>query len=64
MNWLVYCWDHPYQLERHGESFVLNKLYIDKDFLSYKTERYEMAPGVFEDLEEFYEILYRGKPKP
>lgn len=57
IDWIFYCWDYPYKLERHGDDFVLNKLYITKTRLTYKTETYALAPGLYEDLETFYQLL-------
>jgi len=62
MEWISYCWDYGYKLERDGDTFILNKLYIDRTQLRYKTEWVNMGPGVFEDLEQFYELINKGKP--
>ena len=59
LNEIMWSWQYPmYDLIKHNDgNFSLNKLYIKPYEASYKTELYELAPGVFEDLERFYDFL-------
>jgi hypothetical protein len=61
MGEIAYSWDHDYKLERHVEdgvvTFTLNKLTITQSEASYKLDRWKLAPGVFEKLEQFYKLL-------
>jgi hypothetical protein len=56
---IFYSYEYPhYQLTRHADgNFSLNKLYIKPNEASYKTELWELAPGVFDDVVRFYEFL-------
>lgn len=54
------CWSYEYprhELIKHVDGYSLNKLFITKREITYKTELWELAPGVFEDLERFYDFL-------
>lgn len=54
------CWSYEYpnyQLTKRNDGYSLNKLFITKNEATYKTELWELGPGVFEDLERFYEFL-------
>ena len=44
-------------LQKDGYVFWINKTMIGKDFVSYKTSHSYLAPGIFEKLERFYELL-------
>lgn len=62
MDEIVWSWGDGHELTRVVESdgevtFYLNKLYIDKQRASYKTDNWTLAPGVFEKLETFYKLL-------
>jgi hypothetical protein len=59
MNEIAWSWlypSHEFVKDEKG-NFYCNKLYITPTEVSYKLERYELAPGVFEDVERFYEFL-------
>ena len=64
MNEIVYSWEYPtYDLQKDSDgNFYLNKLYISPTEVSYKTSNYNLAPGVFEDLERFYRFLQSTNP--
>jgi hypothetical protein len=63
MNEIAYSMDFNYDLteyrddEGNIESYNLNKLYILPTEVSYKTDRWDLAPGVFEKVTEFYKLL-------
>jgi hypothetical protein len=59
LNELSWSWQFPtYDLERDEDgNFYINKLYINPEKVTYKTDSYELAPGVFKDLERFYDFL-------
>lgn len=60
MNEISWSWEYPlYDLhyDEKENSFYLNKLYILPDRVSYKCENWELAPGVFEDVKAFYNLL-------
>ena len=56
---LNYDWGFdPNNLVKLDENtYQVNKTTIGKDFVDYKTEHSYLAPGVFEKLEKFYELL-------
>lgn len=59
LNEILWSWDFPqYDLEKTEEgNFVLNKLYIEPVRASYKTQEWILAPGVFTEVEKFYNLL-------
>lgn len=57
-EWICYDYESNYGLKRTSDGdFYVNKLYIDKNFLTYKTERYELSPGLYEKVEKLYSLL-------
>lgn len=55
---IAWSWQYGvYELEKHEDGYSLNKLFITRDRVTYKLENWELAPGVYEDLERFYEFL-------
>lgn len=55
---ISWSWEYPmYDLVDEGDGFSLNKLFITPTRVTYKTERWELAPGVYEDVRRFYEFL-------
>lgn len=60
------CWSYEYpryDLEKDGDQgFWCNKLYIARDRVSYKTDTWILAPGVFEQVEKFYYFLKSTEP--
>lgn len=64
MNEIGYSWNYPnYDLIyiENEQLFIINKLYIKPDSVTYKTHNWELAPGVFEDMIKFYEFLKEVK---
>jgi hypothetical protein len=58
MDEIVYDWDCGYSLKKiSSDEFVLNKLYIGRNYVIYKTECRELASGIFEQVEKLYELL-------
>jgi hypothetical protein len=57
---IVYSWENDYDLIYHKEddSFTLNKLYITKNEVCYKTDTWYLENGVFDKLKVFYNLLY------
>ena len=55
-----YSWENGYDLNYHesDDSFSLNKLYITKDEVSYKMDRWKLAPGLFEKVKVLHGLLY------
>jgi len=58
---ISWSWDYPkYDFVRYSDgSYSLNKLHIEPDRVSYKTESWLLAPGVFEEFEVFVDFLER-----
>lgn len=57
-EWIVYDWDYTYNLRKNNEgNFYINKLYISPEYLTYKTEHYELEEGLFEQVEELYKLF-------
>jgi len=58
-DWIVYDSDFDHNLEKdiHNIGFYVNKLYIDPLYLTYKTECFELAPGLFEKVDALYELI-------
>lgn len=59
MNEIGYSWEYPnYDILKHSDgTYSLNKLYIDSEQVSYKTDRWALTEGVFEEFESFYNFL-------
>lgn len=58
MDWIMYDWDYRYSLKKDSVgNFYVNKLYITKTHLTYKTECAELEQGLFEKLEKLWELL-------
>ena len=62
MDQIAYDWDSIYTLSKtsgkNGKlGFVVNKLFIGQDFVEYKTDRWKLAPGIFEKVEILYNLL-------
>lgn len=59
LNEILWSWDFPqYDLEKTEEGhYSLNKLYIEPTRASYKTQEWNLGPGVFEEVEKFYNLL-------
>jgi len=62
MNEIFYDWGFCEKnlYKRDDGVFICNKTAIGKDFLEYKTETHELAPGLYEKLEQFYNLLEEG----
>ena len=57
-NWIIYDLDDGYSLSKDGKgNFYVNKLYIDKKHLTYKTECLEIAEGLFEKVAKLHALL-------
>jgi hypothetical protein len=57
-NWICYDYEKQYGINRDDQgNFYVNKLYITKDSLSYKTENYTLAPGLFEKVEKLFSLF-------
>lgn len=61
LNEICWSWEYPrYQIIKYKDgNYSLNKLYIEPDRVSYKTDNWVLAPGVFKEFEEFVEFLER-----
>lgn len=58
MDWITYDWDYNYSLNKDSEgNFYVNKLYIEPEYLTYKTECYELEDGLFNRVEMLYEVI-------
>lgn len=60
LNEIAWSWSYPnHEFIKHSdpEGFTLNKLYITKDRVSYKTDNWILDDGIYEELEAFYEFL-------
>lgn len=59
MNELGYSWNYPqHDIVKHSDgTYSLDKLYIEPDRVSYKTDNWVLAEGVFEEFESFYNFL-------
>lgn len=58
LDWIMYDWDSSYTLNKDSEgNFYVNKLYIEPKYLTYKTECAELADGLFERVEELYNVI-------
>lgn len=65
MTEIAWSYNYPqYDFIKHSDgNYSLNKLYIEKDRVSYKTDNWVLAEGVFEEFEAFYTILQGREPK-
>lgn len=56
-----FCWSYQYPMYtiiKDGDmGYSINKLYIRRDYVTYKTDRWLLAPGVFDEFTEFYNFL-------
>lgn len=54
MNQVGFSWDWPkHSIIKTPEGYVLNKLYITPEYVTYKTDTWELEPGVYEQFERF-----------
>lgn len=60
MNEIAYNWNYPINaiIKTEDGCYVVDKLYIQKDVVSYKTNHWYLAPGVYEQFEIFYGLLH------
>lgn len=66
MNEICWSWEYPnYDLKYNevNDYLWLNKLHIERTYAQYKTDHYELAPGVYEDALRFYEFLKSTETK-
>jgi hypothetical protein len=57
-EWISYDYEKHYPLKKiDDDTFVVNKLTITRTELSYKTEFFELAPGLFEKVFEFWRLF-------
>lgn len=56
-DWITYDLDNNYELRKVDGGFVVNKLYITKTELSYKTELFELAPGLYEKVLDLWRLF-------
>jgi len=60
-DWICYDYEKKYGLNIDSEgNFHVNKLYISKNNLSYKTESYDLEEGLFEKVEKLYSLLHEN----
>ena len=58
LNEIVWSWDFPsYNFQKHEDGYSLNKLFIQRNKVTYKCQEWTLAPGVYEDFERFFEFL-------
>ena len=57
MDKLSWDWSLEYPLKKYEYYYAMNKTYIDKNSLSYKSEYYTLNPKVFTQLEMFYKLF-------
>lgn len=58
-DWICYDYEDHYGLKKDSEgNFYINKLYISRDKLTYKTETYDLEKGMFEKVEKLYSLFY------
>lgn len=59
MDKIVYDWEFDKRnlIKLDDNTYQVNKTTIGRDFVDYKTEYHELASGVFEKLEMFYNLL-------
>lgn len=57
-EWIIYDLDIYYNLSKDEQgNFYVNKLYIEPNYLTYKTECYKLEQGLFEKVEKLWELL-------
>lgn len=57
-DWITYDLDDNYKLKlRDDGMFTVNKLAITRTELSYKTELFELAPGLYDKVMVFYRLF-------
>jgi len=62
LSWIAYDLDYNYTLTKTSEgNFVVNKLYIEPEYLTYKTECAKLKEGLFEKVEKLWELLNEEK---
>ena len=57
MDQLAWDWSDAYPLRKHNDYYVMNKTYISRECVSYKTETYSLCPKVFAKFEIFYKLF-------
>lgn len=58
MNEIGWSWNYPqHELVDEGDCFAVDKLAITPTRVTYKTSRWELGPGVYDDVRRFYEFL-------
>jgi len=58
-NEIAYDWESHYGMTKLSDNeYVVNKLYISKDSMQYKTNNWPLAPGVFDKVVKLYKLLY------
>lgn len=57
-KWINYDYESHYPLTKCKDgTFVVNKLYITRTELSYKTELYKLGPGLYEKVDQLWKML-------
>lgn len=57
-DWICYDYETHYPLKKSDQGyFYVNKLCISPTELSYKTELYKLAPGLYEKVEKLYQLF-------
>jgi hypothetical protein len=60
-DWIVYDYDSHYELKRNSAGdFYVNKLTIGKNYLSYKTEHYDIEPDLYYKVEKLYSLFHEN----
>lgn len=55
---ICWSWEQKYKIIKHSDvTYSINKLYITPYRVSYKTDNWELAPGVFEKFEQFAKFM-------
>ena len=58
LNEICWSWEYPnHDFIKYDQGYVLNKLYIDSNKVTYKTDTWILADGVFDQFEIFYCLL-------
>ncbi len=61
-DWIMYDIDSNYNLSKDSKgNFYVNKLHIEPNYLTYKTECYKLEQGLFEKVEKLWELLNEKK---
>lgn len=62
MDEISYAWEPQYGMRKDESGvFVVHKLYIGKNWGMYKETYFKVAPGVYEDVEKFYNLVSSSK---